>query len=190
MRTFVAVPLARGIVREVTNCTSRLRSIDKRGEIRWVQAENLHLTLAFSGDIPSEQVPLICSALEKRVSTLDEFDLELQEIALFPPGKNPHVLAVIVRSSEALVALHQKTNQALKQCGIILEKRKFRPHITIGRLKQTRGKKPQIPPYPLFLKSPVDHISFFKSVLTPKGPHYTSLANISLQQSNALKKDR
>ncbi len=128
-RLFVAIDLP-DEVRE------RIASLD--GTVpggRWVPREQLHLTLRFIGEVDEEGFRGIKSVLEGVRGA--PFVLTLAKVGHFPPGRRPRVLWVGIEGCAALLELQQRVEAALAGAGIIPEERRFSPHITVARLKET-----------------------------------------------------
>ncbi len=99
----------------------------------------LSLTLHFIGAVDGGIYEDICESLADLKG--DEFELKLSGIGFFPPRKAPQVLWVGVEKNEYLVQLRNRIGSALRRSGVELEKRKFSPHITVARLRNSPPKK-------------------------------------------------
>lgn len=99
---------------------------------RWVPFDNFHLTLAFIGDVDPPDLRDINEAL----STIDQqpFDLELNGVGHFGDRK-PHCVWAGLRDTPDLTILQSSIVTALGRFGIALDRRKFKPHVTLGYLK-------------------------------------------------------
>lgn len=102
---------------------------------RWVPPEQLHLTLRFIGEVGPQTLAAIKTALAGL--SFQFFPLALCGVGHFPPGKRPRVLWVGMDPSETLIQLQQDLELALFDVGLPPEERRFSPHITIARLKET-----------------------------------------------------
>lgn len=100
---------------------------------RWTEAENLHLTLRFIGEVPEDQAAEIDDALSQ--VSAPAFDLVLDGVGVFGSSRNARILWAGVERSDALSHLQSKVESALVRCGLPAEERKFSPHITLARLK-------------------------------------------------------
>ncbi|PID72270.1 MAG: RNA 2',3'-cyclic phosphodiesterase [Desulfobulbus propionicus] len=132
-RLFVALDLPEQVAARVEPLCSGLPGA------RWVDAMQLHLTLCFIGEVEG-------SVFLDIVETLDEIELEpfflqLDGLGFFPPRQKPRVLWIGVAPNEQLQRLQQKMYNRLTGIGLELEKRKFSPHITIARLRDTSSSK-------------------------------------------------
>ena len=99
---------------------------------RWVDPENYHITLRFIGDIDQRTADEIGGALE-RVDR-PSFDLAVSGLDAFG-GNKPHSIVACVTASAALKELQGEHERIIQRIGLEPERRKFRPHITLARIK-------------------------------------------------------
>ena len=99
---------------------------------RWVDPENYHITLRFIGDIDQRTADEIADAL-KRVDR-PSFDLSLEALDAFGANK-PHSIVACVKNSPALKELQAEQERIIQRIGLEPERRKFRPHVTLARIK-------------------------------------------------------
>ncbi len=128
-RLFVAVDLPE----EVRTAVAEI-GIGLKGA-RVVPVDQLHLTLRFIGDADEKLFADIKTALSR--VNVSPFPLILSGVGHFPPGKYPRVLWVGTEPSDTLLKLQQEVELALIGVGIAPDERRFSPHITIARLKDT-----------------------------------------------------
>ncbi|MDH3394432.1 MAG: RNA 2',3'-cyclic phosphodiesterase [Desulfobulbaceae bacterium] len=103
---------------------------------KWVKPEQLHLTLRFIGEVDGATFMDIRAALA--TIALPPFSLGLKGLGCFPPRKTPRVLWVGLEPPlEQLVQLRNRVEATLVRLGVEPEHRKFAPHITLARLKET-----------------------------------------------------
>jgi 2'-5' RNA ligase len=102
---------------------------------RWVDPEQIHLTLRFIGEVDELVFDDVQIALEQ--VRAQRFDLELKGVGHFPPRGEPKVLWVGVERSDGLVQLHDRVERALVRAGVEPERRRFSPHVTLARLSHT-----------------------------------------------------
>lgn len=138
---------------------------------RWVALDQLHLTVRFIGDVDGALFHDIKSELEE-IST-SPFDLQLKGVGHFPPRGAPRVIWIGLKKSESLQLLRKKIDAALLKIGLEPERRKFSPHITLARLKNTPLQKVAdfLSGNGLFSQEPfkVEDFKLYSSTLTPKG---------------------
>ena len=99
---------------------------------RWIDPENYHITLRFIGDIDHPTADEIARALA-RVDR-KRFDLSLEGVDAFG-GKKPHAIAARVKASPALKELQAEHERIVQRIGLEPERRKFRPHVTLARIR-------------------------------------------------------
>ena len=140
-------------------------------DARWVQPEQLHLTLCFIGEVDGTTFLDIREALAEIV--FPPFTLHLRGVGFFPPRGQPRVVWAGVAPCEPLMVLQRKIATRLFQLGVELENRKFSPHITLARLQQTPASKvgKYLAINGLFASNPfaVDRFVLYSSVLGKKG---------------------
>jgi len=129
MRLFVAIDLPGHVKEQVTRLCCGLPGA------RWVRPEQLHLTLRFIGEVDGGMFQDIREGLGDVV--LDAFTLQLDGVGFFPPRGRPSVVWVGLRQSSGLLHLRRRIESRLVALGLEPEARKFAPHITIARLKNT-----------------------------------------------------
>jgi RNA 2',3'-cyclic 3'-phosphodiesterase len=169
-RLFVAIDLPPWIREEL----NRLCLFGIRG-VKWVMSEQYHLSLSFIGEVDDNTAHDIAESLSKVKG--NPFDLSLSSVGAFPGGKSPRVIWAGVSKSEYLMTLQKKVGYQLNQAGIKPEKRKFSPHITLGRVKS--NKPVQIGDFLVqngLYRSKLFKVTAFHlylSRLTPKGAVYS-----------------
>ena len=142
---------------------------------RWVQPEHLHLTLRFIGEVDAMVFKAVSEALAGVQSGI--FSLRLEGVGFFPPRGKPRVVWVGIRKNEQLVLLRKRIDSALVRTGLDPEGRKYSPHITLARLKNTPPSKVGafLAHHGLFATEDylVNEFLLYSSVLSNKGAkHY------------------
>lgn len=147
---------------------------------RLTKIENLHLTLHFFGAVKAESLLELDAILKIIFKRHHQFDLNFNEIKLFPPH-HPRVLALTTTLCEPLSVLTRELKTALKDLGYKTDTRPFVPHITLARLKKAVNFNR------LELSDNIltcEHIELINSTLTAHGPNYQSLRRYSLKLAN------
>jgi 2'-5' RNA ligase len=138
---------------------------------RWVALDQLHLTVRFIGEVDGALFLDIKNTLEE--ISISPFDIQLKGVGHFPPRGTPRVIWVGLGKSESVQLLRKKIDGALLRIGIEPEGRKFSPHITLARLKNTPLQKVAdfLSANGLFSQKPfqIDDFKLYSSTLTPKG---------------------
>jgi len=183
LRTFVAVSVADALKEAVADLIDSLKTAG--ADVKWVKPENLHLTLKFLGDVDEARVDEIARAISIGSEGTESFDISLAGVGAFPSVRRPKVVWVGVdRGKDFLVSLSERVEDRLALLGFEKEKRKFSPHLTIGRLR--REGRPGDLPNRLAVQFDggecrIDRVRLMKSTLTPQGPTYEELRQIILK---------
>jgi 2'-5' RNA ligase len=148
--------------------------------LRVVDPELLHMTLCFLGNRPTGEIEAIAAALDSCAGPAGEVSLGAP---LWLPPRRPRTLAVEVHDGpgKELAALQAELLDALKgACALEPERRRFRPHITVARLRA--GAAPgerRLPATPALSFAPAELV-LYRSWLSPAGAGYEALASRSL----------
>lgn len=185
VRSFIAAEISPNVRARASRLITELSVTDAK--ISWVQPRNLHLTLIFLGDVSMNEVPRLCSAMTRAAAELPPFDLEVRGAGAFPNPARPRTLWLGVGDgSEEMIQLHDALQDALAELGYRPEGRRFRPHLTLGRVRQTprdAGALVQLleerRDYLADVMSVAD-ITLFSSELTKDGPVYDPLGEAEL----------
>lgn len=148
---------------------------------RVVEEDNLHLTLSFLGDQSSQDLQHLDETLSE--IRMASFDLSLSGLDVFG-GKSPSVLFLSAQLSDELQGLQSKVASAIRKAGIQLERRRFRPHVTLVRFgrRPVRGEAQKLGRFiqevgPVSLPAfEVGSFALYRSDLQPDGPRYEALA--------------
>jgi 2'-5' RNA ligase len=187
IRTFVEIRLAEKTQKKILDMIVSMNSrfAAEEWKVRWVHPDNVHLTLRFLGDIDSPMVDLIRDHLMP-LGQMTPFRMTVKGIGAFPSFGSPRIIWVGIEDSEKkLEVLAEKMEGALEKMGFKPETRKFRPHITIGRVAR-RGSKPLVDLVgdlgeEFFGEDEVREFVFMKSELTPQRAVHTPLWSIAFK---------
>jgi 2'-5' RNA ligase len=188
MRCFIAIDIDEQIRKALANLQEELqdKADIKRSDAKWVNPDNIHLTLKFLGEIKDEQTVDICNITDDVVSRHKNFELDIESVGHFG-GKSARVLWVGTgQNINKLLQLQQDLEQQLDEAGWPKEARKFSGHLTLCRIRNARAgaKLAQLArEYKDFKLGtmPADSVSVYQSQLTPQGPIYTVLGRYELQ---------
>jgi 2'-5' RNA ligase len=190
MRLFVALHLPEPVQADLARAAAPLRV--SLPTVRWVRADLLHLTLVFLGERPAVQVEAIAGVLDTVGQEQAPFSLHVGGNGCFPSVDRPRVLWTGLSGDvQSLIALRRAIANALAAAKVIEVDERFSPHLTIGRLRDGTSSAGRadagrrwmnLPPLPAAF-IPVEEIHLMHSVLTPGGPHYTTLRSIALART-------
>lgn len=149
---------------------------------RWVPPENYHLTLRFIGEVTEGDAEDIHEAL-MTVRT-KAFDIALAGVGHFESKGQVHTLWAGVEKNPDLTALHDRIESVLVRLGLEPEERRYTPHVTLARLRDTPVHRVSqfLATNALFRAGPVpvDHFTLFSSYLQGSGPIYSAEAEYPL----------
>ena len=104
--------------------------------VRWVKPEHLHLTLKFLGDVDLRDIPEVCAAMKRAAAHTPPFTLRMVGAGAFPRPSQPRTVWIGAdEGTEEIAVLHERIEIALAELGFRREHRRFRPHLTIGRVR-------------------------------------------------------
>jgi 2'-5' RNA ligase len=187
LRTFIAVDLGQPIR---DRCVALQEALARTGtEVKWVEAENLHATLLFLGEVEDRGVPALCRAVAEVCAAHDTFPLRVETVGCFPNPRRPRTIwAGVGEGGAELVALHDALEPPLLELGCYRrEERQYTPHVTLGRVK---GDRPTDKLAQALTKNAkwqggvteVREVLVLSSELTPQGPVYTVLSRAKLRR--------
>ncbi len=183
MRIFLAISWpeeCRGRVREVVEKLKELRGV------KTVEAENLHLTLKFLGEVPEEKIGEIGGALEE-IKSRGSFPVKLKGVGVFPKADYIRVIWVgVEKGREEVEKLQKEVDNLLLPLNFKKDSR-FHSHFTLARVKKVNPEEKEklkkiLEEYQAeeFGEFSVDSVKIMKSQLTPQGPIYSLVKEIKL----------
>ena len=185
IRSFIALELPAPIISLLDNVQQELKSLKLRA--RWVRTENIHLTLKFLGDIDPGDVDKIDEAICSAAEGFAPLTLALEGVGFFPGMKRPRVIWVGLGGQiRLLIQLQRKLADNLAAIGFPNEKRPFKGHLTLGRIREAVNPNTirQIIEEYSDLGSEeftVGRVVLFQSDLKPTGAVYTGLRTTSFK---------
>jgi 2'-5' RNA ligase len=133
VRLFIAINLPSDVRAEITAVTAALRA--EAPEIAWVGEARLHLTLKFLGEVDEGRLREIAAAMAAVAGQHRELLMTLGGIGAFPNFRRARVVWMGIEQEARLELLHHDIELACESLGFELEGRAFRPHVTLGRVK-------------------------------------------------------
>lgn len=131
MRLFVAINPSTEERARLADASSALR--DAGYPVRWVPADNVHLTLKFLGEVSEERAAEVSAAVDDCTKGIGPFEMGIGGFGAFPSARRPSVVWTGIALNETLRELQAKAETALEGLGFPREDRPFKPHLTIGR---------------------------------------------------------
>jgi len=184
IRSFLAIEVPKPILKKIEEVQGDLRST--HADVRWVSPEKIHLTLKFFGNIEESRIDPIFKSIEEPIRDTSPFSLKVRGVGAFPQLNNPRVIWMgLVDGKETLASFQKQIEKQLEKIGFQPEDRPHQPHLTLGRMKSSRGKRELVEKMEKhkeeeFGDFQVDRVVLFKSDLRPTGPIYTPLKEMKL----------
>jgi 2'-5' RNA ligase len=187
VRIFIAIDIDDKIRKAIADLQKQIASkVDvKKGDLKWVEPNNIHLTLKFLGEISDEQLAEVSEITKTVASAHNKFTLDIESVGSFG-GRSAKVVWVGAgKGTDALLALQKDLDDLLAQAGFPKEEREFSAHLTLCRVvSQRAGFKlaETATQFEHFKLGTVhaDALCFYQSQLTPQGPIYTLLQSFRL----------
>ncbi len=190
LRTFIAVDLGQKLR---DRCVEMQENLARLGaEAKWVEPDNLHVTLLFLGEVDERAIPDVCKAVAGVCAEQDPFALSVETVGCFGSPRRPRTLwAGVGEGAAELTALHDALEPPLLDLGCYRrEERLFTPHITLGRAKNADPNDslaPALKKYATWSAGEVDvtEVLVLSSELTRNGPIYCVLSRARLRKPSS-----
>jgi 2'-5' RNA ligase len=183
MRLFAAIPVPEPARQELGSLLERLRERD--WPVRWVRDEGFHLTMKFFGEVEGPGVDVLAEALRVASADIGPLSLGLAGVAALPNVSRARVICADLEGPAALELLANQIEVRCEPLGFPVEARAFRPHITLGRVRQGSRLPAEATRLleGLALESQflADHLVLYESQPGPAGSRYLPRASFSLR---------
>lgn len=136
-RIFVAVDLSLEARSAAAVYIESLRAEFRDVRVGWEKAEKLHLTMKFLGDCEERQLIELKKIVAGIATQISNFTIRIADTGTFPNARNPRVLWLDVKDAAGdLLKIHGLLEKDCEKIGFERERRRFVPHLTIGRVKE------------------------------------------------------
>lgn len=185
-RTFIAIAASESVRSGALAAADRLRRVAE--DVKWVEAESLHWTLQFLGDIDDADIAEVCRRVGDVAAATPSFSLAVQGVGAFPDTLRPKTLWVGAGAGgKLLAALQAAIDARLADLGFRRDQRRYVPHLTIGRVggrghsanPALTDRLAKLTDYPIG-EMPVREVTIYASRLARTGAAYTVLATLEL----------
>ncbi|RJP80468.1 MAG: RNA 2',3'-cyclic phosphodiesterase [Desulfobacteraceae bacterium] len=184
IRAFIAFDLPDDVLEIIGEIQKQLK---KKGlKLRWVPVCNIHLTVKFIGDLPADLIDQVAGIMTESAERCSLMTINASGMGVFPGLRRPSVLWIGIHGETDRLIRFQKTlDENLERIGIQSEKRPFRGHLTIGRVKTNPNMellKESLRLFNDFQTRPftIKEVKLFQSELTPAGAVYSCIKSIAL----------
>ena len=177
-RIFIGIPIDKHSQRFINELLKPIK--DSRRDIRWVPENNRHLTLAFLGDRPISEVDNLIQQFDESYQQETRFQYRLSTLERFPEPAG-RIIALTNEPTEPLDNLFQITLKLLQRNEIEFDRKKFRPHVTLGRIKRPKHVKKTFDQQ-ININLDITKIMLYQSRLTEFGSIYSPLKETQLNK--------
>jgi 2'-5' RNA ligase len=187
VRCFIAIDLPSDVRAGLAAAAERLRAAAPRADVRWVATPALHLTLEFLGEVSEERLAGVRNALDAVAAATPPLALTCAGLGVFPGPARPRVVwAGITDGVRGLGLLAAAVERAMEPLGFPPERRPFRGHVTLGRVRSPRGAGPlaralEREGHAEFGRWTAPQAVLYRSRLRPTGAIYDALATLPLR---------
>ena len=187
IRAFIAVDVPPEVKNHLRSVSAALGSLDL--DARLTPVSSIHLTLRFLGNVEETRVPGIGDAIRRCARRVPPFPVAVRNLGAFPSRKRPRIVWAGAAGDGGLERLHGLLELELQELGFDGERKKFRPHLTLLRLKSSRNLKrlssyletegQGTGPVPFLVR----RIHLYESRLSSRGARHEKLATAELAAS-------
>jgi RNA 2',3'-cyclic 3'-phosphodiesterase len=138
IRAFLALNASEKAQSEISEIKNMLSEI--RSDVKWEPKDKFHITLKFLGDVEENLLKNLTEDLRYELNNFGQFELAYKNLGCFPNMKLPRVIWVGAEDNgKKIFALNKTIEAKTKTYNFENESNRFHPHITLGRVKGTRG---------------------------------------------------
>ncbi len=183
-RIFIAVNLPEETKKELSFYQEEMKEY-LRG-VRWVEKENMHITMAFIGSVREEKMFSLINELE--MIQEDPFKVKLKEMCYIPSNRRNAKMIWARGKSKEISSLNKRLEKRISSAGINYnsEEREFVPHVTLGRIRSWEWKRIPLAEIPLLeegieINFPVNSFELMESKLKKGGAVYEEIKKFKLR---------
>jgi 2'-5' RNA ligase len=190
IRAFVAIPMPESVIKYLSDLINKFQKEFSENAIKWIQPNNIHITLKFLGNISTSSVEKLDKQLQSK--NFPPFTLVIDKIGAFPSIYKPRVIWVGTTTNPILMEINDHVQSVSKFVNTSEENETFSPHLTIARIKPgIRNESFESLKHLLAknrnlgsLKFDINKYCLFQSKLTPNGPKYSELGSYELSSQS------
>ena len=178
IRAFVAVDMDEtSVISKLVEAQRALRNLG--ADLKLVEPENIHATVRFLGEVPATTIELVKDQMNEL--KFSPFDMEFAGLGAFPNLRRINVVWVGMRKGgEEISRVFEQLEPRFRQIGFDPDRKGFSPHVTIARVKTARMREELAKFVDEMRDTPfgaihVEEVRLKRSVLTPKGPVYSTI---------------
>ncbi len=179
-RTFFAIPIAHQKLEKISVQLERVKA-EFRTQVHWTRAENWHVTIRFLGEVSHKQLAVMIEEARRLAREVAPGGMHIKKLANFPRAEST-VVALHIHSNLILNSLVTQLDEAAMRVGIAKDKRRFRPHITLGKFNSEAA--PLTPVKFEHFDIPFAEFVLYESKIQGETNHYRELHRFKLQNED------
>ncbi|MBI4128700.1 MAG: RNA 2',3'-cyclic phosphodiesterase [Parcubacteria group bacterium] len=179
-RVFFALNLPAGLRHELARSAEALAAHNPSRRIAWVRESNFHITLEFLGNHTAPDITGFDAIAQRIARETAPFTVLTHMFNCLPSVTRPQVLVLETQNTDAAAALAKKLRVEITQAGFTTDRKPWRGHITLGRLKDDRGAYDLSGTVIPLQEIPIKSFELMESTLTPNGSIYRVLSSYAL----------
>jgi 2'-5' RNA ligase len=174
-RIFFAVDLDASTRRAAAEVARSCLNVPGGDGIRWLREETFHVTMRFLGDTDPGRIQALADCVREQTSAVQPFRMELGGVRPFPSKRGAFAVVLDVAPVERFEELAAAVERGTVAAGFDPETRRFRPHLTLGRVRGKKFTGVTAAVTPVGQGYDVNEVVLFRSDLHPSGAQYTPL---------------
>ena len=182
LRTFIALPTSSEAQDGIARVQTSLKAT--QASVKWESQDKFHITVVFLGNVEPSKLELLSIALTKSVQQFQPFTLSYTSLGAFPNIHAPRIIWIGIQNNPVVLDLQATVQRICGEFGFPKEERAFHPHITLGRMKESRNLGRLTEAIKTITFEPIEtrcsDILLMKSELHPSGSLYTMLKSFPL----------
>ncbi|MEZ5425469.1 MAG: RNA 2',3'-cyclic phosphodiesterase [Pyrinomonadaceae bacterium] len=176
-RLFIALEIPKPAQKQLAEYTKKLKREFSDLKVGWEKEEKLHINLKFLGDVNENKISELIDLIGGLSQRFSGFNLRVEGTGVFPNKKRGRVLWLgIFDEGNDLLKINNELEGKCQKIGFVREKKPFRPHVTIARIRKPFSNSPLVKKHLKNEYEPVEFsaqtISLIESRLLPTGSVY------------------
>jgi 2'-5' RNA ligase len=180
-RAFIAIDLSEDIIGKIGEISTALQARMGDLPVRWIPAENVHLTLKFLGDVSETSVDRLAEIIRRVAQAHECFEISVGSLGVYPNARRPRVIWLGVEAPQALLAIQRGIDQETSRLGYEAKDQEFSPHLTIARVSRSAdyrelkaiGDTLETETVGFLGAARVEQVKLYRSDLKPTGAEYS-----------------
>ena len=182
IRTFIALEIPEEPLDKILRIKNEI--LGEKFKANWEPKEKLHVTLKFLGETSGENVQSIAELIERLTASFKSIDLVFEKFGVFRKNDDLKIFWIGMKPNQELSRFAKQLNQECAGLGYEIEKREFKPHITLLRFRGYEDSEKVLSLTKVILpeiKFTADKVIYFESKLLQSGSIYKPIKSFYLK---------